>query len=108
VKKFVSLMVVAVVLMLANTGAAAALRTTAAATIGGMDQEVLVAPYLLQGWTDAECFYALSDNVYRFLMFRATPGTLNYVRGIDEHVTVGGYLQAIRFYYHLIRQSMTA
>jgi carboxypeptidase PM20D1 len=77
-----------------------------AATIRGMDKDILVAPYLLQGGTDAKYFYPLSDNVYRFLMFRATPETLNYVHGIDEQVSVEGFLQAIRFYHHLIRQSM--
>ena len=77
-----------------------------AATIRGMDESVLVAPYLLQGGTDAKYFYRLSDHVYRFLMFRATPETLPRVHGIDEQVPVEGFLQAIRFYYHLIRQSM--
>ena len=77
-----------------------------ASTIRGMDENILVAPYLLQGGTDAKYFYPLSDNVYRFLMFRATPETLPRVHGIDEQVPVEGFLQAIRFYYHLIRQSM--
>jgi len=28
------------------------------------------------------------------------------VHGIDERVTVKSYLEAIRYYYHLLRQSM--
>lgn len=79
-----------------------------AATIRGMDDDIVVAPYMLQGGTDAKYFYSVSDNVYRFLMFRATSKTLNYAHGIDEQVPVEDYLQAIRFYYHLIRQSMAA
>lgn len=79
-----------------------------AATIRGMDDDIVVAPYMLQGGTDAKYFYTLSPNVYRFLMFRATPKTLKYVHGIDEQVPVEEYLQTIRFYYHLIRQSMGA
>jgi carboxypeptidase PM20D1 len=79
-----------------------------AATIRGMDEDIVVAPYMLQGGTDAKYFYAVSDNVYRFLMFRATAKTLKYAHGIDEQVPVADYLQAIRFYYHLIRQSMAA
>ena len=79
-----------------------------AATIRGMDEDIVVAPYMVQGGTDAKYFYTLSDNVYRFLMFRATSKTLKYVHGIDEQVPVEEYLQAIRFYYHLIRQSMAA
>jgi len=30
------------------------------------------------------------------------------IRGIDEHVAVEDYIEAIHFYYHLIRQSMGA
>jgi carboxypeptidase PM20D1 len=77
-----------------------------AATIRGMDDNVLVAPYMLTGGTDAKYFYPLSANVYRFLMIEATPKTLKYAHGIDEQVQVEEYLQAILFYYHLIRQSM--
>lgn len=64
--------------------------------VGGADGAAKIARY----------FYSLSSNVYRFLMFRATPETLKYVHGIDEQVTVEDYLQAIRFYYHLIARSM--
>jgi carboxypeptidase PM20D1 len=77
-----------------------------ASTLRGMDQEVLVAPYLIQGGTDAKYFYPLSDHVYRFLMFRATPESLKHAHGIDEQIPVEDYLQAIRFYYHLVRQSI--
>ena len=79
-----------------------------AATIRGMNEEIVVAPYMLQGGTDAKYFYSVSDNVYRFLMFNATSKTLKYAHGIDEQVPVEEYLQAIRFYYHLIRQSMAS
>ena len=79
-----------------------------AATIRGLDDNILVAPYMVQGGTDAKHFYPLSQNVYRFLMFKATPKTLKYAHGIDEQVPVADYLQAIRFYYHLVRQSTAA
>ena len=71
-----------------------------------MDENILVAPYMVRGGTDAKYFYSLSPNVYRFLMIRVNPETMKYVHGIDERVPVEDYLQAIRFYYHLIRQSM--
>lgn len=77
-----------------------------AATIRGMDDTILVAPFMLSGGTDARYFYPLSPNIYRFVMFRATPDTLKYVHGIDEQVSVEEYFQAVGFYYHLIRQSM--
>ena len=77
-----------------------------ASTIRGMDENILVAPYMVRGGTDASYFYDLSRHVYRFLMLRAKPETMKYVHGIDEHVAAEDYLQSIRFYYHLIRQSM--
>ena len=77
-------------------------------TIRGMDENILVAPYMVRGGTDAKYFYSVSPNVYRFMMIRVDPETLKYVHGIDEHVAVKDYLDAIRFYYHLVRQSMSA
>jgi carboxypeptidase PM20D1 len=77
-------------------------------TIRGMDENILVAPYMVRGGTDAKYFYAVSPNVYRFMMIRVDAETIKYVHGIDEHVAVADYLEAIRFYYHLIRQSMDA
>ena len=77
-------------------------------TIRGMDENILVAPYMVRGGTDSKYFYAVSPNVYRFMMIRVDPETIKYVHGIDEHVAVADYLEAIRFYYHLVRQSMGA
>jgi carboxypeptidase PM20D1 len=77
-----------------------------ARTIRGMDDRILVAPYMVRGGTDAKYFYALSPNVYRFMMLRIDPTMIGYVHGIDEHVVVDDYLEAIRFYYHLIRNSI--
>jgi carboxypeptidase PM20D1 len=75
-------------------------------TIRGMDENILVAPYMVRGGTDAKYFYQVSPNVYRFMMLRMNPEAMKYVHGIDEHVAVEDYLEAVRFYYHLIRQSM--
>ena len=73
--------------------------------IRGFDDNILVAPYLVQGGTDARYFYSVSPNVYRFIMARATPDTLRRVHGIDERIPVDDYLTAIRFYYAVIRQA---
>jgi len=77
-----------------------------ARTIRGMDENILVAPYMVRGGTDAKYFYALSPNVYRFMMLRFNPDSMRYIHGIDEHVAVEDYLESIRYYYHLLRQSM--
>jgi len=79
-----------------------------AATIRAMDDDALVAPYMVRGGTDAKFFYGLSPNVYRFLPLYMDADSIEYVHGIDEHVSVEGYLGAIRFYYHLLRQAVEA
>ena len=76
-----------------------------ARTIRGFDSEILVAPNLLSGGTDARYFYSVSPNVYRFIMVRATAETIKIVHGIDERIAVDDYLTAIRFYYALIREA---
>jgi carboxypeptidase PM20D1 len=76
-----------------------------ASMIRGFDDDILVAPYLIQGGTDARYFYAVSPNVYRFIMARATPETLRQVHGIDERIPVDDYLTAVRFYHAVIRQA---
>lgn len=79
-----------------------------ASTIRGTDDSILVAPYLIQGGTDAKYYYALTPNVYRFMMITATPESMRYVHGIDERVSVEDYLRAVRFYAHLLRRSSQA
>jgi acetylornithine deacetylase/succinyl-diaminopimelate desuccinylase-like protein len=32
--------------------------------------------------------------------------TVEYIHGIDEHLAVEDYLQAIRYYYNVIRQAV--
>ena len=73
--------------------------------IRGFDDNILVAPYLVQGGTDARHFYSVSPNVYRFIMARATPDTLRRVHGIDEYIPIDDYLTAVRFYHAVIRQA---
>ena len=79
-----------------------------ARTIRAMDESALVAPYMVRGGTDAKYFYAVSPNVYRFLPLPIDADTVRYIHGIDEHVAATDYLQAIRFYYNLVRQAATA
>jgi carboxypeptidase PM20D1 len=76
-----------------------------AGAVRAMDEEVLVAPYMVRGGTDARYFHALSPHVYRFLPVRIDPDTMQQVHGIDERVAVEDYLQAIRYYYHVMRQA---
>lgn len=77
-------------------------------TIRAMAPDALVAPYMVRGGTDARYFHALSPNVYRFLPVRVDADSIKYAHGIDEHVPAEDYLQAIRYYYHVIRQAVSA
>jgi carboxypeptidase PM20D1 len=76
-----------------------------AKTIRGFNDDILVAPNLLSGGTDARYFHAVSPNVYRFVMIPATTDTLKIVHGIDERIAIDDYVMAIRFYYALIRKA---
>jgi carboxypeptidase PM20D1 len=74
-------------------------------TIRTMQNDTLVAPYLVQGGTDAKHFTALSDSIYRFMMVELNPKTLKQFHGVNEQIPIKDYLSAIQFYGELIKQS---
>lgn len=65
----------------------------------------LVAPYLVQGGTDAKHFTGLSDHVYRFAMFRLTPETRSTFHGLNERIAIKDYMLAIQYFYQLMEKS---
>jgi carboxypeptidase PM20D1 len=71
-------------------------------TIQATDDSILVAPYLVQGGTDAKHFVGLSDSVYRFIMVRADRATMRRMHGVDEQISVADYTAAVRFYHALL------
>jgi len=77
---------------------------TLASMIRGFDEDILVAPYLVQGGTDARFYHPVSKNIYRFIMVRATPEVVGIIHGIDERIAVDDYLMAIRFYYAFMQR----
>ena len=74
-------------------------------TIREFEPDTLVTPYLVQGGTDAKHFYELSDSVYRFLMIKLTPETLNSFHGINERINVDDYVMSIQFFYELLNKA---
>ena len=74
-------------------------------TIREFADDALVAPYLVMGGTDSKYFYPLTDSVYRFLMIRLDPSTLDIVHGIDERISVDNYVMGIQYFYELLRKS---
>jgi len=61
----------------------------------------LVAPYLTVGGTDARHYRDITSGTYRFLPIHQ-PDVVKLLHGVNEHVAVEGYAQAIRFYATLI------
>ncbi len=74
-------------------------------TIRGLDQQVLVAPYLVQGGTDAKHFTGLSDSIYRFMMVRLDQTTLKQFHGVNEQIPVEDYIRAIQFFYAVLSET---
>lgn len=74
-------------------------------TIREFADDAIVAPYLVVGGTDSKYFYPLTDSVYRFLMIRMGPSTLNIVHGIDERISIDNYVMGIQYFYELLRKS---
>ena len=69
------------------------------------DPQLVVAPYLVIGGTDARIWSALSTQTFRFLAAPVTADALARIHGTNERVAVGGYLLAIRFFERLIRNT---
>jgi carboxypeptidase PM20D1 len=66
------------------------------------DREVVVAPWLVVGGTDAKYYSGRSDNVFRFLPARFEQDAMTRFHGTDERMDVEGYLSSIRFFHRLI------
>lgn len=62
---------------------------------------VLVAPYLTIAATDAREYRAITSGTYRFLPIHQ-PDATTLIHGVNEHITVDGYMKAIAFYATLI------
>ena len=74
-----------------------------AKTIRQLHPDVIVAPSLMLGATDARYFDDVADNVYRFSPVRAGPNDLVRFHGTNERITVANYAEMIQFYYQLLR-----
>ena len=74
-----------------------------AKTIRQLHPDVIVAPSLMLGATDARYFDDVADNVYPFSPVRAGPNDLVRFHGTNERISVANYTEMIQFYYHLLR-----
>ncbi|MCL6414907.1 M20 family peptidase [Aestuariirhabdus sp. Z084] len=66
------------------------------------DPQLVVAPRLVIGATDARHFESVTDSSLRFLGVTLGPEELKGFHGTNERVTVEGYLEAVKIYYQLL------
>lgn len=76
-----------------------------AATIRQLHPDVVVAPSLMLGATDARYFDDVADNVYRFSPVRSGPDDLPRFHGTNERISVANYTEMIQFYYQLLKNA---
>jgi carboxypeptidase PM20D1 len=79
-----------------------------AKTIRQLQPDVIVAPALMLGATDARHFDDVADNVYRFSPVRAKADDLPRFHGTNERISVVNYTEMIQFYYQLLRNVSAA
>jgi carboxypeptidase PM20D1 len=65
--------------------------------------DVVYAPVLSTGGTDARHYARLTPNVFRFTPIRATEETFKQMHGVDEQIKVAHFERAVRFYAQLMR-----
>jgi carboxypeptidase PM20D1 len=72
-----------------------------ARSIRAIYPNVLVSPYLTIAATDAREYPAVATNSYRFEPI-LQPGIEEQIHGVNEHVTIDAYKNAIRIYSTVI------
>ena len=74
-------------------------------TIKKVFPEVVVAPTLMIGATDARHYASLTNNIYRFIPLRADESDLDRVHGTNERLSKHNYHEMILFYSRMIRRA---
>ena len=88
---------------LSDTGSTAF--TLIADTIQDVFPGVAVAPWILMGATDSRYFASISDNVYRFSPFSASPADMTRIHGTGERFPIADADRAVEFFHRLIRRA---
>ncbi|MBU1371910.1 MAG: M20/M25/M40 family metallo-hydrolase [Bacteroidetes bacterium] len=68
-------------------------------TISAFHQNIIVAPYLVLGATDARYFGNITSQIFRFSPFTDPEG----FHGVNERIKISEYKKGISFYYELIK-----
>jgi carboxypeptidase PM20D1 len=73
---------------------------------GSRVRPLSVYPFLLTGMTDSRWYHEIAPGrIVRFSPFALSFDELSMIHGTDERVAVSEYLDAVRFYHHLIYSS---
>ncbi len=67
------------------------------------ETDLVVAPYVTSGGTDARHYAALTPRLYRFLPVLMTPELLASFHGNNERIPVAEYERMVRFYLRLLQ-----
>jgi carboxypeptidase PM20D1 len=67
------------------------------------EPDLVVAPYVSNGGTDARHYAALTPRLYRLVPVKLGATELTTMHGTDERIAVGEYVRAVRFYLALLR-----
>lgn len=68
------------------------------------ETQIVVAPYVTNGATDARHYAVLTPNLYRFAAFKLQADELATFHGTDERIAVAEHARAVRFYIALLRE----
>lgn len=71
------------------------------------EPDLIVAPYVTNGATDARHYAALTRHLYRFAPFKLLPDELAAIHGTNERIAIAEHVRAVRFYLALLRDSGT-
>jgi carboxypeptidase PM20D1 len=69
-------------------------------TISAFHKDIIVAPYLVLGATDARYFGNITSQIFRFTPFTDPEG----FHGVNERIKISEYKKGISFYYELIKK----
>lgn len=69
------------------------------------DENVVVAPFLVPGGTDAKYYSGRSSNVFRFIPAVLEADAMKLAHGTDERMPIESYVNSIRFFQQLIRNA---
>ncbi|NYE09088.1 carboxypeptidase PM20D1 [Bacillus niacini] len=68
-------------------------------------KDAIIAPYLMFAGSDAKHYDSISKNTYRFLPVQITSQDLNRMHGTNEHISKDNFINAIKFYAEIIKES---